>query len=56
MIDDCPSYPAGPAAKAFLNFFVLEKALYEIIYEAENRPNWVGIPLGGVVSMIEQVA
>jgi trehalose synthase-fused probable maltokinase len=35
-----------------LNFFVLEKALYEIAYELANRPDWVAIPLAGVVSLI----
>ena len=28
-----------------LDFFVLEKALYEFNYEANNRPSWVSIPL-----------
>lgn len=28
--------------------FVLEKALYEVCYEAANRPDWLGIPLGGI--------
>ena len=35
-----------------LNFFVLEKALYEIAYELANRPDWVEIPLLGVMSVI----
>jgi maltose alpha-D-glucosyltransferase/alpha-amylase len=54
-IGDCPSYPADPAAaKGFLDLFLLEKALYEINYEAANRPTWVRIPLDGVLEMIEQ--
>lgn len=36
-----------------LKFFVLEKALYEIAYEQANRPDWVAIPLAGVISLIE---
>ena len=32
--------------------FALEKALYEIAYEAENRPDWIGIPLRGVLSIL----
>ena len=39
-----------------LNFFVLEKALYEIAYELANRPDWVGIPLAGVMHLIAEQA
>jgi len=28
----------------------VEKAAYEIVYEANNRPDWVEIPLAGLVS------
>jgi maltose alpha-D-glucosyltransferase/alpha-amylase len=28
--------------------FVLDKALYELAYELNNRPDWVGIPLMGI--------
>ena len=28
-----------------LDLFLLEKAAYEIRYEAANRPAWIGIPL-----------
>src|SRR5438270_4959094 len=38
-----PSDAEGP----LLDLFLLEKAAYEIKYEAANRPSWVGIPLGG---------
>ena len=33
-----------------LAFFELEKALYEVKYEAASRPDWIGIPLAGVRS------
>jgi maltose alpha-D-glucosyltransferase/alpha-amylase len=53
-IRDCPSYPQDPAeASRLLDLFLLEKALYEICYEAANRPNWVRIPLKGVTSLLE---
>jgi maltose alpha-D-glucosyltransferase/alpha-amylase len=29
--------------------FEVEKAAYEIVYEANNRPNWIDIPLAGFV-------
>jgi maltose alpha-D-glucosyltransferase/alpha-amylase len=31
-----------------LDFFLAEKAAYEICYEAANRPAWVPIPLSGL--------
>jgi predicted trehalose synthase len=30
--------------------FELEKAAYEVVYEANNRPDWIAIPLRGIVS------
>jgi maltose alpha-D-glucosyltransferase / alpha-amylase len=48
------SMPADPAtAQALLDFFTLEKAIYEVDYELANRPAWVTIPLAGVVSLLE---
>jgi maltose alpha-D-glucosyltransferase/alpha-amylase len=53
-IADCPSYPQDPTeASRLLDLFLLEKALYEICYEAANRPHWVRIPLKGVTSLLE---
>lgn len=34
--------------RILLDGFLLEKALYEIIYELKNRPDWVAIPLDGI--------
>ena len=34
--------------QAMLDLFLLEKAAYEIRYEAANRPTWLGIPLHGL--------
>ena len=36
------------AEQSLLDLFLLEKAAYEIRYEADNRPDWIGIPLGGL--------
>ena len=33
---------------AVLDVHLLEKALYELGYELNNRPGWVGIPLKGI--------
>jgi maltose alpha-D-glucosyltransferase/alpha-amylase len=35
-----------------LDAFTLEKALYEIGYELDNRPGWVHIPLEGVLRLL----
>ncbi len=31
-----------------LNVYLLDKALYELVYELNNRPTWVRIPLSGI--------
>ena len=42
----CPAYPASKMqARAMIDFFTLEKAVYEVSYELANRPGWVDIPL-----------
>jgi maltose alpha-D-glucosyltransferase/alpha-amylase len=49
----CPSWPDDEgAARRLLDLFLLEKALYEICYEAANRPNWIRIPLKGVTNLL----
>ena len=35
-----------------LGAFLLEKALYEVAYELNNRPAWLGIPLRGVAQIL----
>jgi maltose alpha-D-glucosyltransferase/alpha-amylase len=47
--------PEQPAVlERLLNAFLLEKALYELRYELDNRPAWVGIPLAGLLTMLDQ--
>ncbi len=36
-----------------LDAHLLEKAVYEIGYELNNRPHWVGIPIRGVLEILE---
>ncbi|NVZ64112.1 maltose alpha-D-glucosyltransferase [Pseudomonas gingeri] len=45
--------PAG--AEAALALFSLEKAAYEIVYEAENRPTWLPVPLHGLSGLLSEV-
>jgi trehalose synthase-fused probable maltokinase len=37
---------------AWIDFFEVEKALYEVEYEINNRPGWVGIPLRGILRIL----
>jgi len=43
--------PEPDQAQALLNAYLLEKALYELLYELNNRPAWVRIPLAGILSL-----
>ena len=53
-IGDCPSYPQDDTqARSLLALVILEKALYEIAYEATNRPAWLTIPLAGVSAILD---
>jgi maltose alpha-D-glucosyltransferase/alpha-amylase len=36
-----------------LDAFCLEKAVYELAYELNNRPEWVRIPLQGILQLLE---
>jgi len=38
--------------RILLDAHLLEKALYEIAYELNNRPDWVRIPLRGVLDLV----
>jgi maltose alpha-D-glucosyltransferase/alpha-amylase len=45
--------PSDPAQRdALLRLFVLDKALYELNYELNNRPDWLRIPLRGVLGLL----
>ncbi len=42
---------AFDATQPLLELFVLEKALYELRYEMDNRPEWIGVPLAGLAAL-----
>jgi len=46
--------PAGEAGVTrLLSLFELEKAVYELRYEIDNRPSWVDIPVAGIHRILE---
>jgi maltose alpha-D-glucosyltransferase/alpha-amylase len=53
-IGTCPSWPSDPKeSRRLLNLFILEKVLYEIHYEATNRPSWLRIPVAGLREVLD---
>ena len=46
--------PSGPALDRVLQIFELEKAVYELRYELDNRPDWVRIPVAGILRMLDE--
>jgi maltokinase len=47
--------PAGQVAiDRLLAVFELEKAVYELRYELDNRPDWVSIPVSGIRRLLEE--
>jgi maltose alpha-D-glucosyltransferase/alpha-amylase len=50
-------WPSDPhAASDLLNFFLLEKAFYEIEYELSHRPDWLRVPLMGMLRILSERA
>ena len=43
--------PQPQDVQTMLDAYLLEKALKELLYELENRPAWVGIPINGIVRL-----
>jgi maltose alpha-D-glucosyltransferase/alpha-amylase len=49
--------PQPVQADRLLKAYLLEKALYELLYELNNRPAWVRLPLAGILALSgEQVS
>lgn len=44
------------ANRFLLDAFEIDKALYEAVYEARNRPAWLSIPLAAIDRLVERAA
>ncbi|MGE5357391.1 MAG: putative maltokinase, partial [Bacteroidales bacterium] len=52
-VGDAPFVPRDRSVlDALLSAFLLDKAMYELGYELNHRPEWVPIPLSGIVDLI----
>jgi len=43
--------PAAKEAQILMDAYLLEKALYELLYELDNRPAWVHIPINSILRL-----
>ncbi len=57
-VDERRSFvPRDPAhTDILLDAFLLEKAMYELSYEMNNRPEWVHIPLTGIAEILDDTS
>lgn len=51
-LGDARIVPGTEAFAVLLRAFTLDKALYELAYELNNRPEWLRIPLSGLLRMM----
>jgi maltokinase len=52
-IDPALLPPGETAVINLLSIFELEKAIYELQYELDNRPDWLPIPVAGIARLLE---
>jgi maltose alpha-D-glucosyltransferase/alpha-amylase len=44
--------PQAPSElRALLRLHLIDKCAYELSYELNNRPTWVGVPLAGLLQL-----
>ena len=48
-------FGGGAAERTLLELFLIEKAAYEVIYEAANRPTWLTVPVGGLSRLVKRI-
>jgi maltokinase len=53
-VDSILMPPGEAPTRTMLSIFELEKAVYELRYELNNRPDWVSIPVAGIARLLEE--
>ena len=53
-VGDTPFLPkTREELRCLLDTYLLEKSLYELDYEMNNRPTWISIPIRGVLDLMD---
>jgi maltose alpha-D-glucosyltransferase / alpha-amylase len=52
-IADTKLLPTDRNRELLLRVLLLDKAFYELSYELNNRPDWVDIPLDGLIRLLQ---
>jgi maltose alpha-D-glucosyltransferase/alpha-amylase len=56
-MDDSPLVPGNRRdLEVMFDIFLLEKAVYELGYELNNRPDWISIPIRGIRQILDRTA
>jgi predicted trehalose synthase len=55
-VRDAGILPPRETTTRLLRIFELEKAVYELRYELAHRPDWVSIPVAGILRLLEEGA
>jgi trehalose synthase-fused probable maltokinase len=55
-ITDARLLPAANDLRTLLEIFILERTFHELQYELNNRPQWVHIPMNGLLSILEEAS
>jgi maltose alpha-D-glucosyltransferase / alpha-amylase len=55
--DAAPFQPASVREhEVLLDMMLIEKVVYELRYEIDHRPDWIGIPLRGLLELMEEAS
>jgi maltose alpha-D-glucosyltransferase / alpha-amylase len=54
-VEQAESLALSREREPLLDLMVIEKAAYEVLYEAANRPKWIAIPLRGLADCIARL-
>jgi maltose alpha-D-glucosyltransferase/alpha-amylase len=52
---DSPLLPdTADERRRILHALLLDKAIYEVGYELDNRPDWLPVPVGGILNLLDE--